>query len=182
MIVNILYNNGKVCTVQADPAGSADGDLTCATKGVVELVDGVLVFVATVLSRVSGKWSNPKYVINRETFTCSGHPVSGKYVDDGCTSWTVEKTGDCVRKYVLMTEAELEGAASVTVDGVLVYASEDGRLVSVMGDGGAAAQGCPEIEKLRGGDTSKATSSTAKPYADTFSVGQSSPKGAGMSK
>ena len=163
MLINVIYNNGKVSNIQAEPAGSADHDTTCATKGTVELVDGALISTTAVLSCVNGQWHGSKYVYCRENVTRSGHTFCGQSVDDGCTSWTEEKTDNCVGQYVLMSEAELEGAASVTIDGVLMYANEGGRLVSVMGGGAASLSGdAPVPEKLYQAASRKAGNAAPK--------------------
>ena len=178
MLINVIYNNGKACTVQAEPGGSADTETTCATKGTVELVNGALILTTAVLSCVNGQWHGSKYVYCRENVTRSGHTFCGQSVDDGCTSWTEEKTDNCVGQYVLMSEAELEGAASVTIDGVLMYANEGGRLVSVMGGGAASSSGdAPVREKLYQTASRKAGGATPKTAAGlsegVFSKGSS---------
>lgn len=149
MLISVIYNDGKVCTMQAELGGSADAETTCATKGTIEMVNGALVLTTAVLSCVNGKWHGPKYVYCRENVTRSGHYFCGQSVDDGCTSWTEEKSDNCVGQYVLMSPAELEGAASVTIDGVLMYADEGGKLVSVLGGGAAVSSSdAPECQKL----------------------------------
>ena len=166
MLVCIIYENGKVSNIQTEPAGSADHDTTCASKGTIELVDGALVLTTAVLSCVNGKWHGSKYVYCRENVTRSGHTFCGQSVDDGCTSWTEEKSDNCVGQYVLMSAAELEGAASVTIDGVLMYTNEEGKLVSVLGGGvTASASDAPECQKLRQNAANKAGNAAPKATA-----------------
>ena len=149
MLVSVLYNNGKACNIQAEPAGSADSDKTCASKGTVELVNGALIFTTAVLGCEGGEWRNPKYVAGRKSLTQSGRYEGGYYMRDGCTSWSEETALDCHSRYVLMSAEELKGAASVTIDGVLMFAAEDGRLASVMGGDTRGSSEGPQLEKLR---------------------------------
>lgn len=179
----MIYNDGKACAIQAEPAGSADSETTCATKATVELVVGALMLTTGVLDCSTGKWRNASFVTHRESYSKSGYIEGGQHVNDGCTSWTVEQTGECLDRYVLMSPSELEGAVSVTVDGVLMYASEDGRLVSVLGGGAGTSEG-PQMEKLRhggGNGQGNAVQKTAGGLAEG-KFGKVSSKNAGMSK
>lgn len=185
MLISVIYNCGKVSNIQAEPAGSADSDTTCATKGTVELVNGALVLTTAVLSCTNGEWRCPRYVHGRESMTRSGHYEFGKSVDDGCTSWTEEKSDKCVGQYVLMTSAELEGAASVTIDGVLMYAAEGCKLVSVLGGGAATSSSdAPVREKLHQAASRKAGGATPKTTGGLSEAGlrKGSSKSTGASK
>lgn len=166
MVISVIYNDGKVCTTQAEPVGIADQDTTCASMGLIQLIEGMLVFKSRVLSCVNGEWRGPKYVCHRETMTCPGHKSCGQYIDDGSTSWVEEKVDNWKGRYILMTAAELEGAVSVTIDGVLMYVDEGAGLVPVIG-GGTTTQAGPELQKER-------ATSTTKPQSNYNPVASSS--------
>lgn len=139
--VIVMYEDGRVWSCEVDGVGDGDAGEICAASVSVGIVGGSLVFEPAVMPWKDGTWRSPTGIIDQWTNSNRGFvDVSGgrhefrsggsAYSEHG----TVEESYT-QKRYVLRTARQLEGAMSVTVDGMLAYSREDGKLVPVIGSG-----------------------------------------------
>lgn len=140
----VMYRSGRVWVCEIDPVGDGDAGEICAAAGTVEIADGDLVYEPAVMPWKDGVWRSPTGIVDEWTESTSGFvdALGGRHEARGRSAFsqrgTVEESYAHTR-YVLRTSRQLEGAASVTVDGVLTYSAEGGKLVPAVGDDGAAS-------------------------------------------
>lgn len=147
--VVVTYRSGRVWVCEAEAVGDGDTGEICAAAGAIELIDDALVFEPAVMPWKDGKWRAPMGIVDEWTESSTGFvDASGRRREARSSSAfsqrrTIEEEYAHVR-YTLLEPARLEGAVSVTVNGVLTYSSEDGRLVPVVGGEGDDASGMTE--------------------------------------
>lgn len=138
--VVVTYETGRVWSCEVDAVGDGDAGGICAAAGSVELAGRGLVFEPRVLPWDTGKWRAPTGVTSEYTAsTPDYYEREGKrheYNDGSMRSTRYsDKAEYAYARYVLLTNGELDGAVSVTVDGTLTYVRENGMLVSAVTDG-----------------------------------------------
>lgn len=143
--VVVMYESGFVWSCEVDGVGDGDAGEICAASVAVGIVGDALVFEPAVMPWKDGKWRRPTGIVDQWTESSQGfvdldgerHDMRGgsAYSERG----TVEESYT-QKRYVLRTARQLEGAVSVTVDGMLTYACDGGKLVPVAG-GGDGSQG-----------------------------------------
>ena len=134
----VTYRNGRTWVCEVEAVGDGDAGEICAAAGAIELIGGALVFEPAVMSWRDGKWRAPMGIVDEWTESSTGFvDASGRRREARSSSAfsqrrTIEEEYAHVR-YTLLAPAQLEGAVSVTVNGVLTYSSENGKLVPVVG-------------------------------------------------
>lgn len=144
--VIVMYEDGHVWSCEVDGVGDGDAGEICAASVMVGIVGGELVFEPAVMPWKDGAWRSPTGIVDQWTNSSQGFvDVSGNRHEfrSGGSAYsergTVEKSY-AQTSYVLRTARQLQGAVSVTVDGMLAYSREGGKLVPVAG-GGDGSQG-----------------------------------------
>ena len=133
-----MYGSGRVWSASVDVVGDGDAGEICAASVAVELADGALVADTAVLPWDHNEWRCPSGI---ESAWTASHPGfvdckgSAHEFRDGSAYTqreTIKKLHSRMR-HVLLAAEQLEDAVSVTVDGVLTYSAENGKLVPAAG-------------------------------------------------
>ena len=144
--VIVMYEDGRVWSCEVDGVGDGDAGEICAASVMVGIVGGSLVFEPAVMPWKNGIWRSPTGIVDQWTNSSQGfvdvagnrHEFNGggaAYSERG----TVEESYS-QKRYVLRTAQQLQGVESVTVDGMLAYACDGGKLVPMAG-GGVGSEG-----------------------------------------
>lgn len=153
--VSVTYKDGSVWTCDVQPMGTADTSRACASSCHVKLDhDGRLVYEPRILVHFDNEWKSPQAGLHERVCSYSvdatdpdvplPHDTDVKADASVVSHREFESKSTHLPRYTLRDTAELKGAVSVTVDGVLAYVEEDGRLVSASGGGlggGQASEG-----------------------------------------
>lgn len=144
--VIVMYEDGRVWSSEVDGVGDGDAGEICAASVMVGIVGGSLVFTPAVMPWSDGKWRSPTGIVDEWSNSSQGFvDVKGnRHEMRGVSAYTERGTVEesyAHEHYVLLTARQLEGAVSVTIDGMLTYNREGGKLVPVaggddVGDGG----------------------------------------------
>ena len=138
--VIVMYEDGRVWSSEVDGVGDGDAGEICAASVMVGIVGGSLVFEPAVMPWSDGKWRSPTGIVDQWTNSSQGFvDVSGnRHEMRGGSAYSERGTVEesyAHKRYTLLTARQLEGALSVTVDGMLAYSREGGKLVPVVGGG-----------------------------------------------
>lgn len=139
--VIVTYRDGRVWSCEVDGVGDGDAGEICAASVMVGIVGGTLAFEPAVMPWKTGVWRKPTGIVDEWTNSSQGFvDLSGarREFRGGGSAYsergTVEETYTH-KSYVLRTARQLVGVTSVTVDGVLTYCDEGGKLVPVVSSG-----------------------------------------------
>lgn len=131
----VTYEDGRIWTCDLEPMGEGDEGEAFASAAAIGISGGELVVAMAVLPWADGKWRSPSGVTDRWTESSAGYVNErGKRVDSKLGSGSAYSQQGMLKerylsRYMLMTEGELEGAVSVSVDGMLTYVREGGELI-----------------------------------------------------
>lgn len=137
--VIVMYEDGLVWSCEVDGVGDGDAGEICAASVMVGIVGGALIFDPAVMPWKDGAWRSPTGIVDEWTNSNQGFvDVTGGRHEFRSGGSAYSERGTVVesypqKSYVLRTAHQLDGAESVTVDGMLAYVRDCGRLVPAAG-------------------------------------------------
>lgn len=134
----VMYRSGRTWVCEVEAVGDGDAGEICAAAGTIELFDSALVFEPAVMPWKDGEWRSPTGIVDEWTESSTGFVDASGGRHEARSSSAFSQRGTVEEeyahaRYTLLEPAQLEGAVSVTVNGVLTYSSENGKLVPVVG-------------------------------------------------